>query len=107
MTDKLIVSRSELELLIDNFLKENHQRYLVSKESYDEGCVDAIGILSTRVSRLLDNTEKSQAEPVAKVIHTIGTGLLEGKTITKVMLDLKYVDLPAGTQLYILKSERP
>lgn len=43
---------------------------------------------------------QSQSEPVARIIHTQGTGLLKGKTITKVMLDFKYVDLPAGTELF-------
>jgi hypothetical protein len=40
------------------------------------------------------------SEPVAKIIHTIGTGLLEGKTIPKVMLDAKYANLPKGTKLF-------
>jgi hypothetical protein len=39
-------------------------------------------------------------DAVAKVILTKGIGLLEGRTITKVMLDAKHMDLPAGTQLY-------
>jgi hypothetical protein len=39
-------------------------------------------------------------EAVAKVIYTIGTGLLKGKIIPKVMLDVKYIDLPEHTLLY-------
>ncbi len=44
---------------------------------------------------------QGDSEPVAKVIHTKGIGLMAGKTIPKVMLDIKYADLPSGTQLYL------
>lgn len=50
--------------------------------------------------RFLYTHSPAGVEPVASIVHTIGTGILEGQTIPRVLLDFKYIDLPIGTKLY-------
>lgn len=67
---------------------------------YEKANLDAFAILLINLVNQEAELLQSQSEPVAKVIHTKGTGLFEGRTITKVMLDVRHTDLPHGTKLF-------
>jgi len=100
---KITTEREAMKLTIDKNKLEN---ILNECPAYETLAARQLGNIIRNA--MTEEAELLQAsEPVAKVIHTIGTGLLKGQRIPKVMLDVKYVDLPAGTLLYTSPPNTP
>ncbi len=97
--DKLIEMAKEAGFRVNNFTVGGKEHFEIC--AIGTTCKVELDKFASLVSAHAITSMQGDSEPVAKVIHTKGIGLMAGKTIPKVMLDIKYTDLPAGTQLYL------
>jgi hypothetical protein len=93
----------ELESVLQDIADNNSETMLYAMNRATEAL--ATPTTTDTLDALIEQRISERFEVVAKIVHTIGTGrLLEGRTVTKVMLDIDYLDLPEHTELYAPKK---